>query len=155
MAHMGERLGDGVGPLRWTDTPATLLAKYPTAQPIPVRHARHPQTGRAIVLDGGYRLTGLLNGDDVWRVTFDHDRMTSLEWWGEPTGGDWRAVEHAVEAMVEALSQRYGFGPVGDLHATDDLSWTSDGVRVDYRVEGDLYLIHIAPAAEFEASASA
>lgn len=155
MANGTERLGDGIGPLRWTDTPVALLAKYPSAQPIPVRHARHPQTGRAIVLDGGYRVRGVLNGDDVWRVTFDGNRMTSLEWWGEPAGGDWRAVEQAVEAMVHALSDRYGFGPVGDLHAADDLSWVADGVRVDYRVEGDLYLIHIAPASAFEAAASA
>lgn len=155
MTHEGERLGRGVGPLRWTDTPAVLLAKYPQAQPIPVRHARHPLTGRAIVVDGGYRLTGLLGGDDVWRVTFDGDRMTSLEWWGQASGNDWRAVEQAVESMVDTLSRRYGFGPVGDLHTADDVSWVADGVRVDYRVEGDLYLIHIAPVAAFETAASA
>ncbi|MBT8224267.1 MAG: hypothetical protein HKP61_03420 [Dactylosporangium sp.] len=155
MTHHSERLGDGVGLLRWADTPTMLLAKYPDAQPIPVRHAKHPQTGRAIVLNGGYRLAGLVNDDDVWRVTFDSDRMTSLEWWGAAHGGDWRGVEQAVEAMMGVLSHRYGFGPVGDLHAADDASWVSDGVRVDYRVEGDLYLIHIAPASAFEASASA
>ena len=155
MAHHGERLGDGVGQLRWSDTPAALLAKYPEAQPIPVRHAKHPLTGRAFVLDGGYRLTGLLGQDDIWRVTFDGDRMTSLEWWGEADGGNWRAVEHAVESMINRLSRRYGFGPVGDLHAADDASWTADGVRVDYRVEGELYLIHIAPAEAFDPAASA
>ncbi len=155
MAQDGERLGDGVGRLRWTDTPTTLLAKYPDARPIPVRHARHPKTGRATVLNGGYRLTGLLGGDDVWRVTFDDDRLISLEWWGAADGDDWRAVEQAVESMVETLSRRYGFGPVGDLHTADDASWEADGVRVDYRVEGDLYLIHIAPAEAFEAATSA
>ncbi|MBN1173453.1 MAG: hypothetical protein JXA67_14875 [Micromonosporaceae bacterium] len=155
MTHHHERLGDGVGLLRWADTPEVLLTKYPAAQPIPVRHAKHPQTGRAIVLNGGYRLTGLLNHDDVWRVTFDDDQMTSLEWWGAADGGNWRAVEQAVESMIGDLSRRYGFGPVGDLHRADDASWISDGVRVDYRVEGDLYLIHIAPESAFDAAASA
>ena len=155
MTHRRERLGDGVGPLRWDDTPERLLAKYPNAQPIPVRHAKSPQTGRAIVLNGGYRLTGLLTRDDVWRVTFDDNRMTSLEWWGSADGGNWRAVEHAVESMIAALSNRYGFGPVYELHRADDVSWVSDGVRVDYRVEGDLYLIHIAPESAFDTAASA
>lgn len=155
MAQRSERLGEGVGPLRWTDTPAMLLAKYPGAQLIPVRHARHPVTGRAIEMEGGYRLTGLIDRGDVWRVTFDNDRMTSLEWCGVAERGDWRAVEQAVEAMVVRLARRYGFGPVGDLHATDDVSWIVDGVRVDFRVEGDLYLIHIAPVAAFEQPASA
>lgn len=155
MAQDGERLRDGVGPLRWSDTPELLLAKYPDAEPIPVRHARHPDTGQAIVTDSGYRLTGLLEGHDVWRVTFEGDRMTSLEWWGQAHGGDWRAVEQQVEAMVHRLARRYGFGPIGNLHAADDLCWVADTVRVDYRVEGDLYLIHIAPVAAFETAASA
>lgn len=155
MVHHGERLGDGVGGLRWTDTPATLLAKYPEARPIPVRHAKHPVTGQAIVLDGGYRVRGLLVRDDVWRVTFDGVRLTSLEWRGQADGGDWRAVEHAVEVMIHLLARRYGFGPVGDLHRAEEASWTADGVRVDYRVEGDLYLIHIAPVAVYEAAATA
>lgn len=155
MTDHKERLGDGIGPLCWTDTPPILLTKYPEAQPIPVRHAKNPQTGRVVVVNGGYRLSGLLRTDDVWRVTYDGDRMTSLEWWGQAQGGDWRAVEHAVEDLIDVLSQRYGFGPVRNLHTADVASWTSDGIRVDYRVEGDLYLIHIAPASAFDAVTNA
>lgn len=155
MAQEGARLGDGVGPLRWSDTPTLLLAKYPDAAAIPVRHARHPLTGRAIVRDGGYRLTGLIGVDDVWRVTFDGERMSSLEWWGKADGNNWRAVEHAVESMIRTLAARYDLGPVSDLHTVEDTSWVTDGVRIDFRIEGDLYLIHIAPVEAFETAASA
>jgi len=153
MTQHSERLGTGVGPLRWTDSPESLLAKYPDARAIPVRHARHPITGAALVLLGGYRVTGVLLSDDRWRVLFDGSRLASLEWMAEAGDNDWRAAEHAYDQMVHRLAERYGFGPVDDPH--QDTTWTVDGVRVHYSVEGDAYLVRIAPMATVELAASA
>lgn len=140
---IADRLSVGVGPLRWSDTPALLLSRYPNAQPIQVRHARHPHTGRPVVLTVGYRVTGLISDDDLWRVTFDDDLLTSLEWQAQTERSDWRKTEQSVERMLAMLADRLGFAPIADLHT--GAIRVIDDVRIEYAVEGDLYLINIAP----------
>jgi hypothetical protein len=64
-----------------------------------------------------------------------------------PEDEDWRPVWDEMAALIASLADVNGFGPVElDVDEPDE-TWLHDGVMIDFSVEGETYILAIAPEA--------
>ncbi len=49
------------------------------------------------------------------------------------------------DRIIEAMGNGYGFGPVEFSLHDPDRTWSCDGVTIDFSVQGDTYVLSVAP----------
>jgi len=145
---MTNRLSIGIGAMEWGDDEAALTAKFPRAPFVRGRTAVDPRTGERTQLPDRLVVSNLVPTTDwPWDIELVDGRVRrvvlSVDAAGEDDedDDDWRAVWDEMMAVIAHLAADYGFAPV---EIECDLSWQHDGVELDFRVEGDTYILAIS-----------
>ena len=145
---MTKRLSIGIGAMEWGDDEAALKAKFPRAPFVRGRTSVDPRTGERMQLPDRLVVSNLVPATDwPWDIELVDGRVRrvvlSVDAPGEDDedeADDWRAVWDEMMAVIAHLAEDYGFAPV---EIDGDRTWQHDGVELDFRVEGDTYILAI------------
>jgi hypothetical protein len=139
---MAKKLGIGLGELDWGDDEAKLLVKFPRARRVSNRTSVNPATGQRTQTPDKLVVTDLVSGPDAaWEIELVDGRASRVVALVDIPEDDWQPVH---DEMVDLLSGLVG-APV-DLDGDDpDQTWQYDGATIELRVEGDCYVVAIAP----------
>ena len=144
---MTKRLSIGIGAMEWGDDEAALKAKFPRAPFVRGRTSVDPRTGERIQLPDKLVVSDFVAATDLpWDIELVDGRVRrvvlSVDAPDEDDDeGDWRQVWDEMMAVIAYLAEDYGFAPV---EIDGDRTWQHDGVELEFRIEGDTYVLTIS-----------